>query len=206
MKNCPICGTDAADDAVKCASCEYNFANLGPALGAAPATSDDVGTMDKAWGAPQRPSGLVPMGVGWACLALAVVLFLYSLGVGPDTFDVEMASKFNSADSAVRVAQAAGLQSVLQLAAGGFFSLFLVFLGYWVRRSGDQFSARQGRVSANARPCTICKCRECLLRRCSCDSIHPNAMPVILHPTIMSAGSMARPTMRARSRSHILRT
>jgi hypothetical protein len=70
------------------------------------------------------------MVVGWLCLSAAIITVMISFGQGPSSWEGELAENPHaSADLTLRVAQGYARQLQLRIAAGGFFSVFLVFWG-----------------------------------------------------------------------------
>lgn len=86
--------------------------------------------------ASERPDGSKPIALGWLSLVAALILLLLSMGMGPSDTQAHLA-KWSSYGSeyAGTVAAAYAKQFLMQIAAGGFFSLFLVLwsVGYVVR-------------------------------------------------------------------------
>jgi hypothetical protein len=82
--------------------------------------------------ASRRPDGRTPMTVGWVCLAVSLVLVAISLTIKTDIAEGSRFAILSRLDGA-----ADKLRNILNLrvAAGAFFSLFLVLwgVGYIVR-------------------------------------------------------------------------
>ena len=140
MKSCPMCGADARDDTLRCEDCGYNYTNLGPSLGSGETRPADSVPLATFAAAAERPSGLIPMIIGWVCFAIGVILVFISFGQAPDAWEVSMASNlagnpYAPPETFSRVAEAYARQWYFQVAAGGFFSLFLILwsVGYIVR-------------------------------------------------------------------------
>jgi hypothetical protein len=140
MKTCPTCGTEANDDTLRCEECGYNYTNLGPSLGSGQVKSPGSAQVATDSVPPARPTGQVPMIIGWICFAIGIFLVLLSFGQGPEAWEVSMATKlagnpYAPPDTFSRVAEAYARQWYYQIAAGGFFSLFLILwsVGYIVR-------------------------------------------------------------------------
>jgi hypothetical protein len=159
MKACPMCGTDANDDTLRCEECGYNYINLAPSLGAGQATTLEPGQISTVPAVvAERPTGSAPMIVGWVCFAIGITLLFMSLGQGPKSWDVSMATNlagnpYAPPETFSRVAEAYARQWHFQVAAGGFFSLFLILwsVGYIVRaisflpgREGPSIVSRNG--------------------------------------------------------------
>jgi hypothetical protein len=133
MKSCPLCGTEAADEAARCPHCTYKFS-----LGIAPdGERPPAATLQPRVDA--RPTGAAPMVVGWLCLAASAILMLISFTVGPSPYDVSYATglsgnPYASQDIIARVSEGYARQWQFQLASGAFFSLFIAFwsVGYIV--------------------------------------------------------------------------
>lgn len=136
MKSCPICGTDANDDTLQCEECGYKYTNLGPSLGAGQARSTEGAQITNVALVDERPTGRLPIIVGWICFGIAVVLVFISFAQAPQSWERDLAANpYASADLVARVAQGYARQWLLRLVGGGFFSLFLIFwsVGYIVR-------------------------------------------------------------------------
>lgn len=134
MKSCPLCGTEASDEAARCPNCTYKF-SLGIAAPDGEQPSPSVSQSQ----VRHRPTGVPPMVVGWFCLATSAILMLMSLGAGPAPHDVSYAtnlsgSPYASQEIIARVSEGYARQWQFQIASGVFFSLFLAFwsVGYIV--------------------------------------------------------------------------
>ena len=130
MKSCPLCGTDAAETEACCVNpdCRRPFASAH--------TEEQRKYAEAITRGPERPTGTVPLIVGWVCLAAAIIALMVSLGSGPASWERELATNpYASADLIARTATGYARQWQLQMVAGGFFSLFLIFwgVGYIVR-------------------------------------------------------------------------
>lgn len=134
MKGCPLCGSEAPDDAERCTVCPYWFSSAADDVeGAQTRGASSLPTSNG------RPTGIPPMVVGWLCFAAAAILMLMSLGAGPEPYEVSYATNLSgnpyaSPDIIGRVSEGYARQWQLQLASGAFFSLFLAFwsVGYIV--------------------------------------------------------------------------
>lgn len=139
MKSCPMCGTDAEESAPVCEKCRYTF-KVGD--GTLPASSQSAAPSSTIAGsiASDRPTGQIPMVIGWICFALSIILIFVSFGQGPESWEVSSAKSlagnpYAPPDTFSRVTEAYARQWLFQVAAGGFFSLFLVLwsVGYVVK-------------------------------------------------------------------------
>jgi hypothetical protein len=76
------------------------------------------------------------MGFGWCCLALALLLFFLSFNAGPTASQISLATNpYAGSYAASDLANAYARVFLMQVAGGGFFSLFLILwsVGYIVR-------------------------------------------------------------------------
>lgn len=74
------------------------------------------------------------MVVGWVCLAVAAITLLLGIGAGPETYEISYAramadNPYASETLMRRAADGYARQWSYFMAAGGSFSLFLVFWG-----------------------------------------------------------------------------
>jgi hypothetical protein len=122
-KDCPQCGTEAPVEDRQCAVCNYKFTVVYAEGEAQAQASAEIAKFES-----PRPTGMMPMAVGWTCLGFSVLLLLLSLGSGPESY----ALRLGMMDE---VAAAYARQFLMQVSAGALFSLFLVFwsVGYIVR-------------------------------------------------------------------------
>ena len=129
MKACPLCGIDADDAEKKCGGCGYPFSGA-----EVDADDEDIWLSSESSAAPDRPDGGTPMIVGWVCLAASLIFTIVAFNQGPESWQVS-AAEYGSSSALSGLADAYGRQWAFQLAAGGFFTLFLVFwsVGYVVR-------------------------------------------------------------------------
>ncbi len=135
-----MCGTDAEDDTLRCEECGYNYTNLGPSLGSGQIRAARPMPIATEPVVAQRPTGDIPMIIGWISFAIGMILLFISLGQGPESWEISAATNlagnpYVSPETFARVAEAYARQWNLQIAAGGFFTLFLVLcsVGYIVR-------------------------------------------------------------------------
>ena len=140
MKSCPMCGTDADDEAGQCAACHYHFKGPDSASASAQADSPAETMITVVYSRSARPTGEVPMTIGWLCCLGAVILVLVSFGQGPQPYEVSAATSlagnpYAPPSTFTRVADAYARQWYFQLAAGGLLSLGVILccVGYIVR-------------------------------------------------------------------------
>jgi hypothetical protein len=137
MKSCPMCGTDAEGDAAACERCSYTFSSSRrdpalPEIQARTRSSSLVNVHE----AGKRPSGQVPIAVGWTCCVVAVVLLLLALWQSPERWGAStLGDQYTLSGVNRDLINAYARQWLYQVAAGAFFSMFMVFwsVGYIVR-------------------------------------------------------------------------
>ena len=127
VKTCPMCGTDTDNREARCLNCDYQFQPT-----ASGPTADLESKAVETGNANTRPDGGTPMLIAWCCFCLGILAIFISMTIKVESWEVGPYASTSGLQSASQKLNAIFL---LQIAAGGLFSLFLMLwsVGYIVR-------------------------------------------------------------------------